>query len=72
MTIRVTRLMQYTYPDITTATQDMMRWTVPSNGSKVFGNKVVSSAVMPVDLLHPQDQDFDGDTADHIPGVSDG
>lgn len=37
MTVRVIRTMEYTYPSLEKAEQDMARWMVPATGVKAFG-----------------------------------
>jgi len=45
MTIRVVRLMEYTYPDLETAHADMARWAVQGTFSP-GGNKLITSTVI--------------------------
>jgi hypothetical protein len=55
--IRVLRLMEYVYETPEQAQEDMERWQVPSNGSKVFtpkSGKVIRSSTI-IDLNYEAD-----------------
>lgn len=44
MAYKVLRLMEYTYPDVETAEEDMRHWTV--SGAAQFGDKIIRSSII--------------------------
>jgi hypothetical protein len=46
MTVRVVRLMEYTYPDIEAADRDMRHWQIPANGARDQGNLTIRSSII--------------------------
>ncbi len=51
--VRVLRLLEYTYPDTEAMADDMARWGVPANGEKLFGriDRRIKSAVLPEKVI---------------------
>jgi hypothetical protein len=57
--IRVTRILEYTYEDNETAEQDMGRWYIPANGTRIVGVptnvKSIRSATF-INLFAPKEE----------------
>lgn len=52
MTIRVLRLMEYTYPDVEAMDQDMGRWYIQGKRSMGIGRTIsIKSTVLPLEVL---------------------
>lgn len=55
MSIRVLRLLEYTYSDVETMVADMARWQVGANGSHQAGTKVkISSTTLPPSIFEDE------------------
>jgi hypothetical protein len=46
MTVRILRLMEYTYPDNERAERDMMRWAIPPIGGRLHGDMTIRSTIL--------------------------
>lgn len=52
MVVRVLRMIEYTYPDIETADEDIARWNIPANGTRaITGMYSIRSAII-MDPFH--------------------
>lgn len=56
MSVRVIRLMEYTYASGEDAIADMERWEVPANGTRGYGAQTIRSAVIPTYLLDDESE----------------
>lgn len=54
MSLRVLRLLEYTYPNVEAMESDMGKWAIPANGIRTLGmgqGKAIKSATLPLEVL---------------------